>query len=104
MSVTNARRVKDVVEQFRCEAQLPTLCADPPVVYTEDQITSLRGFRQYSKGSLAAIAEAVEDRAAAVLEAAMAQAGGTAMVNDRVVDQLQLYAYDPRVVDAAGSA
>lgn len=93
MSITNARRVKDLILSFQAESDLPEICEDPPIVYTEEHVKRVEGFRQYSKGALDVMASAVQDRACDIFEKALEHADGKGLINDKVLQKLNLYSY-----------
>ena len=75
-TITNARRIKDVLEAFRKDTgDLPDLGRDPPVLYSSEHVDHVRGFRHYGKGSLDRISQAVEQRAVRIFQEAIATSG-----------------------------
>ena len=61
------------------------------VLSSREQVASISSFKQYGKGALQAIADAVQTRASEKLEEALTHAGDKALVNDKVVSQLDLF-------------
>ena len=93
--VTNVRRVQSLLRNFYSEESdgATIVMEDPPLGFSTADRDELKAVRQYSKGSLALLSQAVQERATHILETALQHTNDTNTINDKVVQKMEKNLY-----------